>query len=76
MECGFDDVHFIEVKTGRVRLTWFIKRQILRDAEMIAAEEDVLWVFVGNSKTGIGPDPAVLELLIQKGIPFEIHCPA
>jgi hypothetical protein len=66
---------FIEVKTGKVKLTWFVRRQIMRDAQMILADSEVVWVFVGNSKTGIGPDPLVLAALTQNNIPFEIHWP-
>lgn len=70
-----DGTLHIEVKTGRIRATWFVRRQIARDALMVMDGKDVLWVFVGNSKTGIGPDPALLALLIEKNIPFEIHWP-
>ena len=71
-----DGTLFIEVKTGRVRLTKFIRQQIDRDAAVIANDGTVLWAFVGNGKTGVGPDPRVLALLIEKNIPFEIHWPA
>jgi hypothetical protein len=66
---------FIEVKTGRVKLTWFVRRQIVRDGKMIDADNEVVWVFVGNSKTGIGPDPLVLAFLTENKIKFEIHWP-
>ena len=47
----------------------------VRDGEMIDALGEVVRVFVGNSKTGIGPDQAVLALLTEKNIQFEIHWP-
>ncbi len=66
-----------EVKTGYVRYTERLRRQIAKDAALIAQGtqiSDAHWHFFpsGISDT-VGADPRVIDELEQHGIPYTIH---
>jgi hypothetical protein len=67
---------YLEVKTGYTHWSKAdVQQQVSRDAEMIENGAHVRWIFVASSRTGIGPDPRLLEKLEENNIPFEIHWP-
>ena len=71
-----DGADRIEVKMGKTTWSTAVKLQIDQDARAMAHGYHVVWVFVGNGISGIGPDTNALNYLAAKGIPFEIHFPA
>ena len=65
-----------ESKVGYTSLTKSIKRQILKDAELIKGKDikGSVWHFYKSSVTGkIGASKPLLDFLEQNGIKYEIH---
>ncbi|MET4136475.1 hypothetical protein [Pseudarthrobacter sp. PvP090] len=78
-----DDAGFMrEVKSGFVPFGYKVRRQIEKDAAILAdaaGQNDevlgVVWHFVGGRTGLLGADPRVLDLLDAKGIAYIIHLP-
>ena len=67
-----------EAKTGFVRNSSRIRKQIEKDAELIARLEvdDIEWhIFASGRSNSIGADDAILDLLDLHGIPYIFHIP-
>lgn len=65
-----------ESKVGYVPLTDFVKKQVLKDAELISKGEidAAEWNFYRSGITGkIGPSQPLLDFLNQHGIKYVIH---
>jgi hypothetical protein len=67
-----------ESKVGYVPLTDFVKKQILKDAELMndaeSGVEAVKWHFYRSAITGkIGPSQPLLDFLTEHGIEYVIH---
>ena len=69
----------LESKTGAQRLSSKIRRQIDRDAALVANNADVNKVewhfFASDISQKIADDPALFEYLTSKGIPYVINLP-
>lgn len=70
-----------EVKSGFVPFRSRIKKQVSKDAAILADDVDnddideVVWHFVGGRTGSLGADPRVLEMLEQNGIKYVIRLP-
>ena len=68
-----------EVKSGYVRLTWRISRQIEKDARLKAdggRVQEYTWHFVASARSGsIGAPDELLALLESHGVRYVIHLP-
>ncbi len=67
-----------EVKSGFVRFTPAIRRQIAKDGVLLGRSDvtGYTWHFVASGRSGtLGADARVLDLLDQHGIPYIIHLP-
>ena len=65
-----------ESKVGRTSLSRRVKKQILKDAELMATGEieGAHWHFFRSGVTGkIGGTQPLLDYLTEKGIPYTIH---
>lgn len=71
-----------ESKVGYARLTPRIKRQVEKDAWIVgpppqAGVTGAVWHFFPSGASGtVGPDPALVNFLEQKGIKWVIHLPS
>jgi len=73
---AFADGVAYESKVGYVPLTDFVKKQVLKDAELLADKKvgAVEWNFYRSGITGkIGPSQPLLDFLKQNGIKYVIH---
>ena len=67
-----------ESKVGLVGFSKVIQKQIEKDALLIKnqAITGAHWHFFASAtSSSIGADPRVIDLLLEKGIPFTIHVP-
>jgi hypothetical protein len=65
-----------EIKTGHIRFSLRIARQIRKDAALVADNkfENAVWHFVASGKSeSIGVDPLVLDMLDSHGIRYVFH---
>ena len=68
-----------EVKIGKVPALGRAGRQVDRDAQYLALPDrdlkEIEWHFYANSRGVVGPDEALLDQLLTRGIPYVIHLP-
>ena len=67
-----------EVKTGDGRLTTFVKRQIAKDRWLVDNDRvnDYTWNFFPSARSNlVGPDPALLAELKEKGMKVKVWLP-
>ena len=67
-----------ESKVGLVAYSRSIRAQIDKDAHLLASGQiqGAHWhFFASGASDSVGADPRVIDLLVQKGIPFTVHLP-